>query len=372
MSTLQQFLLNCSGAEQVILEKCPSDKNKYIGIGATIFFTGLLAALSAGYALYTVFDSYVMALLFGVIWGLMIFNLDRYIVSSMKSQGDFLRDVLVALPRMAMAVVLAMVISKPLELKIFEKEINSELLVMQQETYKTQEDNIRARYTSQIENYQSEIATLKTEIATKTATRDEIALMAMQEADGSGGSKIRNMGPIYKAKKQEADLAQQELDATVAINTPLLIEKEAAIKEAQQKINTEITNLARGAYGGLAARMEALDRLARGSEAIYLASVFILLLFIAVETAPVVVKLISRRSPYDYLLHEHEHVFEMSNLERTTLLENQIRNVVKFDTETGTYKTNARVAAEKELIDNALKQRIGELKNKPLSWEDIF
>ncbi|MFT4666489.1 MAG: hypothetical protein ACI9VN_001609 [Patescibacteria group bacterium] len=372
MSTLKKFLLDCSGVDQVLLKKCPSDQNKYIGIGATIFFTGLLAAFSASYALYTVFDSYILAALFGIVWGLMIFNLDRYIVSSMKSQGKFFRDLFVALPRIAMAVILALVISKPLELKIFEKEINSELLVMQQETYKTQEDKIKVRYSSQIENYQTEIATLKSENEAKTATRDQLAMMAMQEADGSGGSKIRNMGPIYKAKKQEAEMAQQELNAALAINRPLIFEKETAIKEIQQTVNNDITNLERGAFGGLAARMEALDRLSRQSEAILLANIFVMLMFITVETAPVMVKLISRRSPYDYLLHEHEHVFEMNNFERTSLLENSVRNVVKHDTETGSYKTNAKVMAEKEMIDNALKQRIGDLKQNPLSWEELF
>ncbi|MFK7809041.1 MAG: DUF4407 domain-containing protein [Saprospiraceae bacterium] len=371
MSTLKKFLLDCSGADQELLQKCPSDENKYIGIGATIFFTGLLAAFSAGYALYTVFDSYIMATVFGIIWGLMIFNLDRYIVSSMKSRGDFIRDFMVALPRIGMAIILAMVISKPLELKIFEKEINSELLVMQQETYKTQEDKIKERYTAQIENFKLEIDALKKENETKTVNRDQLALMAIQEADGSGGSKVRNMGPIYRAKKKDAEMAQQELDATLAVNIPLIQEKEAAVKETQQTVNDEITTLERGAFGGLAARMEALDRLARGSEAILIAHIFIMLLFGVVETAPVLVKLISRRSPYDYLLHEHEHVFEMNHLERTSVLENSIRNLVRYDTDTGTYKTNARITAEQEMIDNALKQRIGELKNNPLGWDEV-
>ena len=362
MSTLKNVLLNCSGVDRILLDKCPSDENKYLGIGATIFFTGLLAAFSAGYALYTVFDSWVFAFIFGVIWGLMIFNLDRYIVSSMKSQGDFLRDLMVALPRIAMAVILALVISKPLELKIFEKEINSELIVMQQEVYKTQEDKIKLRYQGQLDDYETQLTALKQENETKVAMRDQLAMMAMQEADGSGGSKIRNMGPIYKAKKKEAEVAQKELDATLAVNLPLIAEKETAVKNIQQTIQDEITELDRATFGGLAARMDALDRLARGSEAIWLANLFVMLLFVTVETAPVVVKLISRRSPYDYLLHQHEHIFEMNNLEQTSLLENAVRNTVKYDTETGTYKTNARVMAEREMIDNALKQRIGELK----------
>jgi hypothetical protein len=66
----------------------------------------------------------------------MIFNLDRYIVLSMKSFGKWWRDWLVALPRIALAVLLALVISKPLEMKIFEKEIKAELVMMEQEVFK--------------------------------------------------------------------------------------------------------------------------------------------------------------------------------------------------------------------------------------------
>src|SRR5210317_1074043 len=132
MNSVKKFLLFCSGIDLKILEKCPSDENKYVGIGATVLFTGILAFFSAGYALFTVFDSYALAIIFGLVWGMMIFNLDRYIVSSMKSHGSFWRDLMVAFPRLAMAVLLALVISKPLELKIFEKEINAELIVMEQ------------------------------------------------------------------------------------------------------------------------------------------------------------------------------------------------------------------------------------------------
>ena len=42
------------------------------------FFTALMAFITSGYALYTVFDNLFTAIFFGLIWGLLIFNLDRY------------------------------------------------------------------------------------------------------------------------------------------------------------------------------------------------------------------------------------------------------------------------------------------------------
>lgn len=369
MKTLQQFFLFCSGVDHSILEKCPTDRNKYMGIGATVFFTGVLAFFSSGYALFTVFESWWASLAFGLVWGLMIFNLDRYIVLSMKSYGKWWRDWLVALPRLALAILLAVVISKPLEMKIFEKEIKAELVTMEQEVFKQQEDRVRTRYEAQIAENRAQIAALKSEIEAKTAARDALALQAVQEADGTGGSGQRNLGPIYRAKKADADNAQAELDKTLATSQPLILEKEKAIRALETTVLSEIAGLQRSHYDGLAARMEALGRLTAGSEAILLASLFITLLFIAIETAPIMVKLISYRSPYDYLLHEHEHVFEMDNLEKTTLRSNTVKNKLRFDTETGAYLVTSRIAAEKALIDHKLKEKLESLKSRPYDWK---
>ncbi len=368
MKTLEQFFLFCAGADQSVLAQCPTDRNKYMGIGATIFFTGLLAFFSSGYALYTVFESWWAAVAFGLVWGLMIFNLDRYIVMSMKSNGRWWRDLGVALPRIALAVLLALVISKPLEMKIFEKEIQSELVQMEQEVFKDQEDRVKVRFDADLAEQHSQIDTWKAEISAKAALRDTLVRMAAQEADGTGGSGKRNLGPIYKAKKADADKAAEELTALINLYQPRIQEKEAAILALQTTVQTEVKSLERSRYNGLAARMEALDRLSAKSRAILLASLFITLLFIAIETAPIVVKLISYRSPYDYLLHDLEHVFETENLEKVSLRTNAVRNKVKHDTETGIHLTNAQIEMEKALIDQKLKEKLEELKSKPFGW----
>ncbi|NNJ88834.1 MAG: DUF4407 domain-containing protein, partial [Eudoraea sp.] len=75
-----RFFILCSGADTSILETCSQgERNKYAGIGATVFFTAVMAFIAAGYALFTVFDNVYTALAFGFIWGLLIFNLDRFI-----------------------------------------------------------------------------------------------------------------------------------------------------------------------------------------------------------------------------------------------------------------------------------------------------
>ena len=225
------------------------------------------------------------------------------------------------------------------------------------------------RYQAQIADFRAQIAVLKGEIADKTAARDSLARIAVQEADGTGGSRQRNLGPIYRAKKDAAELAQTELNTAMAENQPRILEKEKAISGLAATIQNDIATLDRSKYDGLAARIDALSRLSARSLAIFYASIFITLLFVAVETAPILVKLISYRSPYDYVLHQQEHVFAMTNLEQTTLLSNTVHNKLKYDTETGAHRVQANIEAEKAVIDQKLKDTLEGLKNRSFDWE---
>ena len=102
---LKKFFILCSGADHVLLDSCaPGEQNKYAGIGATVFFTAVMAFLASAYALYTVFDNYFAAIGFGLVWGLLIFNLDRYIVSTIKKTGRFSNELFQAAPRLILAI----------------------------------------------------------------------------------------------------------------------------------------------------------------------------------------------------------------------------------------------------------------------------
>jgi len=90
MKSLKGLFIFCTGANRSILKRTPTEINKYVGIGATIFFTGVFAAIAAGFALYTVFESYYLVVPVALLWGLMIFNLDLFIVSTMKKKGGVL------------------------------------------------------------------------------------------------------------------------------------------------------------------------------------------------------------------------------------------------------------------------------------------
>jgi Mn2+/Fe2+ NRAMP family transporter len=126
---LNNFFLTCSGVDKTLIDNCANgEQNKYVGIGATVFFTAIMATIAGSYALYTVFDNLYAALFFGLIWGLLIFNLDRFIIATIKKSDSKWKEFLQVSPRIVLAVIIAIVISKPLELKLFEKEINQVLL----------------------------------------------------------------------------------------------------------------------------------------------------------------------------------------------------------------------------------------------------
>jgi hypothetical protein len=325
MKKLTQFFLICSGADSTLLQKCPTETSKYVGMGATIFFTGVFAALAASYALYTVFDNAWIAGIFGVIWGLMIFNLDRYIVSSMRKEGKFRKELFMASPRIILAVIISIVIAKPLELKIFEKEIAPELVIMEQEAYARQEAQLTSRFQPQQDSIKNQIAALRNDIAAKTQKRDELVRIAQEEADGTGGSRRRNLGPIYKAKKADADKAEAELQQLSSEHNVRIAALEKMMAEINASMSKEMSSMERSKLNGPAARIDALSRLTEKSSAIWWADWFIILLFIAIETAPVLVKLISPKGPFDNLLKIEEHSFAAQEVEEVAKTNAQVK-----------------------------------------------
>ncbi|RAV98752.1 DUF4407 domain-containing protein [Pseudochryseolinea flava] len=318
MNRITSFFWICSGADRNLLQKCPTESSKYAGIGATIFFTGLFAAIAAGYALFTVFDHLGLATAFGLLWGLMIFNLDRYIVSSMRKEGRTKSELLMASPRLILAIIISIVIAKPLELKIFEKEIEPELVMMEQETYARQEKEFYARVNPSRDSLGRQIDILKKEIALKVLERNSRVRAAQEEADGTGGSKKKNLGPIYKIKKADADAVEKELQELSTRNNKRINELQDAVDRKDSLIAGEYNLLEKKKMNGPAARMEALDRISDKSSAIAWANWFIMLLFIAIEISPVLVKLMSPRGPYDNLLRQTEHEFKVQELESVT------------------------------------------------------
>ena len=301
---LKQFFWMCSGADTDILKNSSkAEQTKFAGIGGTVFFTAVMAFIAASYALYTVFDSYVTAIIFGLVWGLLIFNLDRFIVSTIKKQDNKWKEVLQATPRIILAIIIAIVISKPLEMKIFEKEINQVLLTQKNDLTLANKNQIANQFTPEITNLQIEIGQLKQEIATKEAETNALYATYISEAEGTAGTKLLGKGPVYKEKREKHDAALTELQQLKRDNSAKISEKEAQITALVQQQNTQITTTQPiiDGFDGLMARINALNELP------WLPSFFIFLLFLAIETSPIFSKLIAPKGEYDFKIQDVEN-----------------------------------------------------------------
>lgn len=340
MDKITRFFWFCSGAHVPLLQRSPTDTNKYIGIGGTVFFTGVLASLSAGYALYTVFQSISAAIGFGLLWGMMIFNLDRFIVSSMRKKGSAWTDWKLAIPRLIFAVFLAVVISKPLELKMFEREIDRKLDEKKVAFLAESKAAVAAGF-PEIAALEAKIDTVRAETVRAEQYRNQLQQEYDYERFGKktdGTSGIVGLGSNARKKEQQLDGAQAQLDNTRAVNQVRIDTLQSQIKDLMAIRQAEFEKQQPGIDGfdGLAARLDALHVLTEESVAMKWANIFIILLFIALETAPIFVKLISLRGPYDYLLDMHEENVEVYVEEQTIKVrEKSDRRIRDFRVENG-------------------------------------
>jgi len=354
MNNFKHFFWFCSGANQNLLKRCPTESSKYVGIGATVFFTGVLAAISAGYALYTVFESFWGSFFFGLVWGGMIFNLDRFIVCSMKKRGNFWQEFKVAVPRLFLAILLALVISKPLELKIFEKEINRKI------DSKKSEETIKAKTAinngfPEITELEKKISVLKNEIISKETYRNQ----KQQEYDferfgkkTAGTTGIPGIGTNAQKKEVQLNEAETDLKQTVSRNQPKIDQYEIDIKQLYLSRDNEFSkqkpNIDK--YDGLAARIDALGVLSSESNAMNLANIFLILLFIAIETSPIFVKLISAKGPFDDLLEKHEHSIENFKIEQMSKLNQKTNERLEIIIQSGNNAVREELEGNRNLM----------------------
>ena len=336
---LKKFFIICSGADTHILEDCSiGEQNKYAGIGATVFFTAVMAFIAASYALYTVFDNLYKSIFFGLIWGLLIFNLDRYIVSTIKKTGNAIDELIQASPRIALAVIIAIVISKPLELKIFEKEINQVLLEQKNAMSLANKTQLAEQYTPTITSLQNQILSLQNDIEIKEAEVNALYDTYIAEAEGTAGTKLLGKGPVYKEKREKHDALLAELQQLKIENKEKINNIETEIASLKGEYDTQVatTQPIINNFDGLMARVNALGKLP------WLPSFFIFMLFLAIETSPIFAKLLSPKGAYDFKLEDQESALKTNVLQN----KNQREALLKTD-----YAINDRIYSDIEQED---------------------
>jgi len=314
-SKTMRFFWKAAGGDSYILERSTySDQVKYMCLGGIIVATGLMAALAGGYAFYTIFEprgsaieadtvswtTSFLALVFGVFWGLMIFNLDRFIVSS-TGTGDGTEaitwdELKGAIPRLLMGAIIALTISKPVEIRMFKSEIDAELHSAQMQKQQEYIASIDSLYSGRIQNEKEKISKWENEIQLKEERYVELENQLTKEMSGDAGP--RGYGPEAKKIEQQMKRLDSEINIIKNKNTPLIEKSYQNIVKFEKNKQKDIDNAEVVASGldGLLERIKLAHKIAG-----FWISLFITLLFLAIELTPIFFKLMLIKSPYDFL-----------------------------------------------------------------------
>lgn len=332
-----RFLWKAAGGDRYLLERATySDQVKYMCLGGIVFATGAMAGLAGGYAFYTIFapksadvldktktlvsntsyiptdmHSVLLATLFGIIWGLIIFNIDRFIVTS-TGKGDGTEaitwdELKGAFPRMIMGAIIALTISKPVEIRMFKTEID---LAVQKQQEKEKEAGImqaNINYERKVADAKKRMGKLQEDIATREAaireTRDEISKEITGKNQNGAAYGPRAAALEHQVIELEGQLkefkASPEYLSAMADMKRLDKEKERDIANAEKKAAT---------LDGLLIRIQKAHEIAGPW-----ISLFITLLFLAIELTPVFFKLMLTKTPYDYMAENRDELIKAEN-----------------------------------------------------------
>lgn len=357
---LNEFLWSCAGVNKSVLRQCPSDYSKYAGIGGMILFTAIMASLSGGYALNFVFDNVFIAFAFGLFWGLLIFNLDRFIVNTMYSDGKHTiswAEIRSGLPRIIMAIFLGLVISTPLEMKIFSDQIDSQLL---QDNGRRIEQAKLAHKGLYDELHRYEVQ--KHDIEVEGTNLHKRLLDAQEdlrkEAEGTALSGKIGHGPIYADKERfvsECQAAYNRWEVTKSSDIKRLNSEITRVKEEIRRIEDQINKDA--TQNGFAVRYEAFENVTswKVHPELALVSLMITLLFVIIETAPTFLKMMMEDGPYDDLLRAQKHKVKVLADKSISDVNDTVNTEVQISTQKNKERLAAEALANKELMERIAK-----------------
>tara|TARA_R110000744_G_scaffold240919_1_gene358267 strand:+ start:302 stop:1567 length:1266 start_codon:yes stop_codon:yes gene_type:complete len=339
---IMRLLWKAAGSDGYILKRSTySDQVKYACLGGIVVATGFMAAVAGGYAIYTIFEpkgsaldggtdttTAIMASAFGIIWGLIIFNIDRFIVAATGkgdgteaiTWGEFVNSV----PRIIMGLVIAITISKPMEIRMFKSEIDAELHQEQLVKRKEYEIATKANYETlfdKIDEKDSRIESgrnlMKAELKQKTESRNKFQINLQEEIQGRVGSGKSGDGPAADAIRLNLAIAQKEMDeASLALKKfdETNLEGLTRVSEERANLNNELRQeLAKNeaVANGLDGLLERI-KLAHEIAGTWI-TLFITLLFVVIELTPIFFKMMLIKSPYDFMGDNIQELLKADN-----------------------------------------------------------
>jgi hypothetical protein len=326
---VMKFFWKAAGGDRYILERATySDQIKYMCLGGIVFATGAMAGLAGGYAFYTIFSpkedtaiqdtvhlpTVLLSIVFGIIWGLMIFNIDRFIVTS-TGKGDGTEKITwdefkSAIPRIIMGAIIAITISKPIEIRMFQEEIKNKLYEKQLTLQKDFEEKNTANFSerlSLVEKDLGDIAKQRNDLIERIKNAENAYTDNLM---GRAKDILAGNGPLSKALKSQIDDLNSELDRFDEINKIKIEEANRKRKEllaAKEKVLATNDKVIKG-LDGLLERIKLAHEVAG-----FWITLFITLLFLSIELTPIFFKLMLNKTPYDYLAENRDDLIRTEN-----------------------------------------------------------
>ncbi len=356
----KNFLWWCAGTHQKLLKEFQSEHSKYSGLGGVLLATFVLATISAGYAVHSVFGNWLWTICFAIIWGLIIFNFDRFLVSTMRKYGISRRkQIWMALPRMALALLIGVVIARPLELKIFEKEINVKMTENMHKKIQLNDSLLAREYKAQLRSAEIE---RQNSVNRKLAIEDTLHNLQtayVQEADGTGGSGMRGIENITRLKQDAYNQTKLQFSPELILHDKIISTQDSITQQANAGMEEKRKQYEASAISnmGFLERNKALSDLSAQEVSVFWATLLISLLIILIEIGPVLSKLIMPVGPYDIALAKEELI-------QMATSESEIRN----DKETRFEKRKVFRQKQKEMSDQ-LAEKLTQLQQKNIDKE---
>ena len=173
VSYLTRFLWFIAGADIEMLSLCPLDYKKYEAIGMTILMTALVGFAAGSSAAWYFTEDALWTLVFGLFWSLLIFSIDRSLVVTLKK--DPYKKSYYVLPlvfRGFLAILVAGIMSIPLELLVFNGFIQNDIENYKSDLLKQQhQDSFDAQ---QAAEYDSKSKSLDQLLKSESNKKDDI------------------------------------------------------------------------------------------------------------------------------------------------------------------------------------------------------
>ena len=176
VSFFTRFLWFVAGADIEMLSLCPLDYKKYEAIGMTILMTSLVGFAAGSSAAWYFTEDALWTLVFGLFWSLLIFSIDRSLVVTLKK--DPYKKSYYVLPlvfRGFLAILVAGIMSIPLELLVFNGFIQNDIENYKSDLLKQQhKDSFDAQQSAE---YHSKSKSLNQLLKMESCKKDDIEML---------------------------------------------------------------------------------------------------------------------------------------------------------------------------------------------------